>query len=224
MGNINEVSKKIKTISILGDSYSSFIGWIDGSYECWYPPKKELEKNNVREVTQTWWYQLCDESGIKLVKNESYSGSTICNTGYEGVDSTKSSYITRAEKSFGKTSKILEKADVLIVFGGTNDEWAGSPVGDVKYSNWDNEDKKKMIPAFCYILNCLKVNNEKSKIITIINDEIRVASQEKMIEACEHYDIKSLRLKEIDKVEGHPTILGMKQIKEQILEFLIEEV
>ena len=43
------------------------------------------------------------------------------------------------------------------------------------------------------------------------------------IEACEKNEIKYLCLKEIDKENGHPTALGMKQISEQVTEYLYKK-
>ena len=72
---------EIKTVAILGDSYSTFDGYIPEGNACWYFTTPQGE-NDVVAVEQTWWHQFCREGGYELVLNESYSGATVCNTGY----------------------------------------------------------------------------------------------------------------------------------------------
>ena len=61
-----------KKISILGDSYSTFRGYIEPDVnEPWYPfdYKDEQGKyqNDVRTVEQTWWRVLIDSNKDKYV-------------------------------------------------------------------------------------------------------------------------------------------------------------
>lgn len=64
---------------ILGDSYSTFENEIPSGYDSWYfnAPKNE---NDVCKLEQTWWYPLFDGKNSILLRNDSYSGTTICNT------------------------------------------------------------------------------------------------------------------------------------------------
>lgn len=76
--NMNEKSQCSyldgKNISILGDSYSTFIGWIPQGYAVWYNPTSK--KTDVHQVENTWWWKLCDKTHATLLTNSSYSGST----------------------------------------------------------------------------------------------------------------------------------------------------
>lgn len=137
---------KQTTLSILGDSYSTYKGWIPKDYEAWYENGSTSEPNDVTDVEQTWWHMLCEEKNFKMLQNCSYSGSTICNTGYVPLLSAHISFIKRMKRELGQEQ--MEKPDVLIVFGGTNDYWAGSPVGIVQYENWTSSDLKEFAPAF----------------------------------------------------------------------------
>ena len=66
----------LKNVFILGDSYSTFEGYIPEGYVAYYRPdgpsylrkKPELEKNDndVFSVEQTWWYNLVKENGQLL--------------------------------------------------------------------------------------------------------------------------------------------------------------
>ena len=115
-----------RTISILGDSYSTFRGYVlpDSNY-VWYPQK--AENNDVQDIRQLWWHQLIRNNGFRLCQNNSFSGATICNTGYNGEDYSDRSYCTRL--------RFLGSPDIILVFGGTNDTWAKSPLGDFKYAD-----------------------------------------------------------------------------------------
>jgi len=69
-------------VSILGDSYSTFKGYIPDSYACWYDTtpltdKIQAKKTDVNDVKQTWWWQLINDGGYILGVNDSYSGATI---------------------------------------------------------------------------------------------------------------------------------------------------
>ena len=66
--------KKPETISILGDSISTFAGYV-GSNAVYY------NGNNcgVTSVNQTWWKRLIDSCDLILCKNNSYSGGGVSN-------------------------------------------------------------------------------------------------------------------------------------------------
>ncbi|MBO7091223.1 MAG: hypothetical protein J6W23_05510, partial [Victivallales bacterium] len=67
-------------VSILGDSYSTFKGWIPEGNAIYYPQTKG--NNDVKNAEECWWHLVTAAIGGELEKNESWSGSTICYTGY----------------------------------------------------------------------------------------------------------------------------------------------
>ena len=71
-------SAQSKKVSILGDSYSTFIGIIPANYATFYPN----DRNDVTEIGQTWWSLYIKARGHSLEKNDSWGGTTICGTGY----------------------------------------------------------------------------------------------------------------------------------------------
>lgn len=116
-------------VSILGDSYSTFYGYVTPDTDiCWYGVPGEKRENDVRKVEETWWHHFINNHNYQLEINNSYSGATICNTGYEKADYSDRSFITRMNS--------LGKPDVIFIFGGTNDSWAGVPIGEYKYEGW----------------------------------------------------------------------------------------
>ncbi len=82
-------------VMILGDSYSTFKGYIPDGYAIYYS-EEETDKTDVRNVTETWWHQLISETNSTLVLNNSWSGSTICYSGWHNTDSSQThSFIYR---------------------------------------------------------------------------------------------------------------------------------
>jgi len=197
-----------KTVVILGDSYSTFDGFVPEGFAIWYDSNAKAE-NDVCAVEQTWWYKLIRKEGLKLLGNNSYSGSTVCNTGYDGEDYSDRSFITRMPQTLGYSS---EHPDVILIFGGTNDSWADAPLGELKFADWTVEDLKQALPAYCYMLDYYKHNAPDSRVINIVNDGLKPEITDGIVAAAKHYGMEYLLLEGIDKGWGHPTVKGMQQI------------
>ena len=204
-------------ILIFGDSYSTYAGHIPAGYAVYYSGKRETPPD-LADVSETWWHRLITETGSNLVRNDSWSGSTICYTGYGNTDcSETSSFICRFNKlrqaGFFRENKI----DTVFVLGATNDNWANSPVGELQFEGWDKKDLYSVLPATCYFLSLLKEEFPHASIAFIINSGFKDSIHCGITEACRHYGIRAIQLIDIDKVNGHPTSAGMEQIKNQVL-------
>lgn len=202
-------------VSILGDSYSTFDGYMSPSTNLsWYnnPDNKSAAENDVKEVEQTWWQQLLKDTDMQLERNNSYSGSTVCTTGYRKEDYSDRAFIFRLGN--------LGNPDVIIVLSGTNDSWAKSPVGDFKYEGWTKEDLTKFRPAFAYMIHQLKALYPNAKIINVVNSELSEEVTSSQAKICELYGVTNVQLKDIDKQKGHPSQAGMKAIADQIKPYL----
>lgn len=195
-------------ISILGDSYSTFKGYVvpDTNY-VWYPQEK-AENNDVQDVRQLWWHQMIREHGYRLCQNNSFSGATICHTGYKGDDYNDRSFCTRL--------RYLGSPDVILVFGGTNDSWAKSPIGDFQYGNWQKSDLYNFRPAMAYLLANLQNYYPGTEVYVIINTELSEEVTSSMKTICDHYNVKYIQLVDIEKQWGHPSQKGMKAIADQV--------
>ena len=200
------VSAQSKKVSILGDSYSTFIGIIPANYSSFYPN----DRNDVTEIGQTWWSLYIQAKGYTLEKNDSWGGTTICGTGYGRMDSSRNNFISRVDS--------LGNPDLIFVFGGTNDAWANSPMGEYQYSNWTKEDCKNFRPAVACLIDMLKQRYPNAEFCFILNSELKETVNESMREICNHYNVKLVELHDIEKQNGHPSINGMKSICEQLLE------
>jgi lysophospholipase L1-like esterase len=145
-----------------------------------------------------------------LEKNDSWGGTTICGTGYGGMDSSRSNFISRVDS--------LGNPDIIFVFGGTNDAWANSPMGEYQYSDWTKDDCKYFRPALACLIDMLQKRYAQAEICFILNSELREPVNESMREVCKHYNVKLVELHDIEKQNGHPSINGMKSICDQLLE------
>ena len=202
-----------ETVAILGDSYSTYEGYLTPSTnEIWYFQPWRDKRTDVNDVKQTWWWQVIDRGGFKLGVNNSYSGSTICNTGYNDEDYTARSFVTRYNN--------LGTPDIIFVFGGTNDSWANVPVGEFKYENIRRADLFTFRPAMAYLMQGLINHYPGARIYVLINNELSEEVTNSMKTIADRYGIPYIQLKDIDKKGGHPSIKGMSQIADQILKVI----
>ena len=200
------VSAQTKKVSILGDSYSTFQGVIPAHYSSFYPN----DRNDVVEVEQTWWSLYIKAKGYQLEKNDSWGGTTICGTGYGGMDFSRNNFIARVDS--------LGNPDIFFLFGGTNDAWAKSPVGEYQYADWTKEDCMSFRPALACLLEKLQKRYPSAVVYALLNSELAESINESFREICKHYNVQLIELHDIDKQNGHPSISGMKSICEQLIE------
>ena len=204
-------------VFVIGDSYSTYEGYIPEGYATYYP--QNSEEFGVDKVEKTWWMSLVNETNSTLAQNNSWSGSTIGYTGYSG-DCTNSSFITRFERLLEQGWFEENKIDTFFVFGGTNDSWSNAPLGELKFADWSGEDLFSVLPAICYLAYRLKKSLAETRVVFIINTEIKTEIQEAIKTACEHFGAEFVALENISKAEGHPNKEGMEQIKNQIISSL----
>ncbi len=217
-----KLKKPIKDVVIFGDSYSTFKGFVPEGYSYWYGPGRPSDQTDVFRVEDTWWYPLSHELDLNIVRNDSWSGSTICFTGYGGEDlSGEKSFIARLLKLEAE-GFFREKIDTVIIFGGTNDSWANAPLGESKLDGFEREDFYSALPAVSYFIQKVKALLPEANIISVINTGLKPEIAEMMKTASEHNGVYYLELSDIGKQSGHPNVLGMSQIKEQIKKFLLE--
>lgn len=194
-------------VSILGDSYSTYEGYIPRGNAIWYWAKTDTANTDVQSVRQTWWWQVISEGGFLLERNESYSGATISYRGYRGEDYTDRSFITRLPR--------LGSPDILFIFGGTNDSWAGVPIGQV-----EGNDLYTYLPALNRLLAEVKDRYPNVHVYFLLNDGLRDDITKGTLDLCQAHAIPCIQLHDIDKKSGHPSIAGMKEITRQVLSFL----
>lgn len=213
----------MKNFMIFGDSYSTHKNHIPEGYVYYYADEGRDEGRDEQKMRaeETWWWQLKEKTGANLVLNNSWSGSTIGYTGYSGDCSKTSSFICRYEKLFEGGFFKENDIDTIIVFGGTNDSWANAPLGEIKYTDIKREELFSVLPAICYFASRLKNDLPDKRVIFIANSGIKAEIVNCMKDACDRLCMDLVELTDtVDKQHSHPTVLGMKQIYEQVVKVI----
>lgn len=113
---------KGKTFSILGDSISTYEGYIPSGYVDFYPMNGE-----VRDVEETWWKMLINETGMELCANGSSAGSTCVGDSMSTDEPKYACGNYRIGDLIGSGGVF---PDIIIVYMGTNDLLTGVPLGE----------------------------------------------------------------------------------------------
>lgn len=212
-------------IMILGDSYSTYEGFVPSGNAVYYLSDRNARPADhpyVSSPSKTWWGRVMDATNSTLALNDSWSGSTICNTGYGGADcSQTSSFVHRFDRLL--KSGFFERSGVntAFVFGGTNDGWASSPLGEIpsdeELENLPESELFRFVPAVFYLAKRFRENLPAVRTIFIANCDVKPEIVSAISAACERFNHDFVELKNVDKFGGHPTELGMEQICSQIL-------
>lgn len=205
-------------VSILGDSYSTFEGHVtpDTNF-VWYFKVPDPKRTDVSDVKQTWWQQLIRDKNLRLVVNNSFSGATISHRGYRGEDYSDRSFLTRAKE--------LGSPDIILIFGGTNDSWAGVEVGeypgeDGKAPDGSAPDLYTFRPALDSLLTTVKDYYPGTEVYFIVNNKLRDDITESIVTLCGRHGVETIMLENIDKRANHPSVKGMAEIARQVGERL----
>jgi len=103
-----------KKVSIIGDSISSYDGQVPSGYAYYYPT------GDVTSVDDTWWKRVINATGMTLLKNCSWSASTV------SVESAEVANTSKPGCSEGRINDLADNGvnpDVIFCYIGTND-WA----------------------------------------------------------------------------------------------------
>lgn len=210
--------KSLGNIFVLGDSYSAHSDFIPSGYRFYYSPQSERENARI-EVEEMWWSRLAEITGSKIILAAGASGSAISYTGWQG-DDTAYSFIARFERFVKEGFFDKNEIDTFILFGGTNDSWIPSPLGEVKHEDITDDDKKCVLPAICYLLGEIKKVLPNARVLVLENDGIKDPIIETFDSEAARYGFEVIKLQNIQKELGHPTSEGMREIAEQICEYI----
>ena len=150
-------------------------------------------------------------------------GCTVLNYGVSG---TRIAPNSNPEDKYGeyflmRAKKMDRSADFVFVFGGTNDSWCGATLGEIKLSDWEENDLFKVLPAICYFAYTLKKDLPNVEIVFVINTELKEEIVNCIEIASKVYNFKVVRLENITKENGHPTTQGMVEISKQVIKALV---
>lgn len=208
---------KLGNVMIFGDSYSTFVGCIPAGYAVYYSGHRDRGPD-INSKDESWWGITVNKTGATLVRNDSWSGSTVGYTGYNGSDNSKSSsFIYRLEKLAAEGFFEENKIETVFVFGGTNDSWSDAPLGEYTEQISDKKELYNVLPAISYFFTALRRILPDADIYGICNCDIKKEIVEATEKVCERIGAKAIVLNGINKLNGHPTPLGMEQIAEQVM-------
>lgn len=209
----------ISRFSVLGDSFSSFKGYVDPAVnDVWV----YYDTIGVTEPEQMWWYQVAVETGWTMEKNNSFSGSLICN--YDALE-----YF--GPHSFIRRMDHLGNPDVIFVFGGTNDVIFKVPLGDYVYADWTEEQLCTFRPAMAYLFSGLKRLYPLAEIYFMVDmelciDDVSLDNEtrrdfiDSMHHIANHYNVNCIDISGIRKSWWHPNAMGQEDIARQVLEVM----
>ena len=232
-----------KVISIMGDSISTFAGYIpvaDGfnrEHLARYP-----QNNLLTDVNETWWMQVVSELDAKLGINDSWRGATLSGgpavtTGDTGENAAMSN-LTRIQ-NLGSNGT----PDMILLYGGTNDLAHVSKVGtfdpataptqvDLTTKKWDN-----LADGFVHTLLRMRHYYPDAVIVAMLptytasyySDEKLAQGNAVMAAICEHYGIAYVDLRDSGVTADHlpdgihPGEEGMDLITAAVIETLLSD-
>lgn len=209
----------VTNFSILGDSYSTYEGYVDPETNDPWPHYADI---GVTSVEQMWWHQVATQMGWTMEINNSFSGSLICNyADFEG-----GAYYAR--HSFLSRMDYLGNPDVIFILGATNDVWQDAPFGDFVYDNWTEEQLCSFRPALAYLFDNVKRLHPDARIYFLLETDpcpggITEETRQNLIDSshriANHYNVECIDL-DIHKDWWHPNAKGQDDIARQVLEVL----
>ena len=105
-----------KTISIQGDSISTFAGTITDGNAAYYSASHKF----VNSIDATWWGLLINECRMRLIRNDAWSGSRISGTGDNAMCSVaRCSNIKHIDSTVDTYQ--YGAPEIIVVMAGTND-------------------------------------------------------------------------------------------------------
>ena len=241
-------SAEPKKVSVIGDSISTFRGYIPFGYSTYYP----RTDGTFISVADMYWHQLIYKhmTNARLERNIAYSGSWVTN-----ASASKNTYFARR---FINQNGVGD-ADIVIIHGGTND-WNKNAVNLVSglsvrsttgptdaqlaplFTTADAATTRAQIEAlddttFCsaYIklVKLIQERNPKVKIVCVIGDYLGVGVQQATHKIAEHYGARCVDLRAVNgfndqvympKLYYAPDNTGQCHPNQQAMAFIAEKI
>ena len=226
-----------KVISILGDSISTFDGYIpvEDGFNLTHRPRYP-QSNLLMDVNETWWMQTITAVDAKLGINDSWAGSRVSNSidgnsGDQGENTCMAS-LTRIQ-NLGSNGT----PDVILFFGGTNDIGTYVTMGSFDPANAPTEvdltATKWATAADAYVAAIMRMQYyyPDAQIFALLptytksyyKDERLAAYNEIFAAICRHYGVSYVDLRDsgitLDNLPDgiHPNAEGMNLITNAIV-------
>ena len=200
-------------VGIIGDSISTFEGWIPDGYRRYYPFTGSA--GSLTAVEQTWWHRLVYRlmPDAVLDRNISYSGTRVTKNASpdpEKPDLDEYDFVTRC---YG-----FDDPDIIIVAGGTNDRPCVTQdlIGEFDYTApLADLDRYKFRTAYICLLRTLMEKYPDTKLVCVVNDLLLTDTYkvigESIAEIAAHYELPCAMIGETLETVGdgvHPNSVG----------------
>ena len=194
------------SVSIIGDSISTFKGTMPSGYAAYYPDSRV----NVTCVGSMWWKLLLDSgNNNELVENLSWSGSCATNYRTDGRPSL-----------CDRISALSNTPDYLFIALGTNDSTENVPLGNYNYdSEISNLDESKFREAFIKGIKLIQRDFATTKVVLLAFD-MADSYKNSLVSIAEHYNIPIVNIIGYDNYQRNPTKKGMEKAASEVVNVL----
>lgn len=223
-----------KKLSVMGDSISAFKGYIPSGNAPYYTG----QNSGVSSYEQMWWQRICDQTGMRRLVINAWSGSKV-----SGIDASISNFVPMSDISRAQGLHTADDdPDIIIVFGGTNDfskENADIATFEEAYHLMINRMQARYKSAKIYCLSLpifVRTNtdktgiekNDEEKTVFDYNEVIRMVSNQR---SCEYIDLNGCGITrqnmyptyaiDYETIPTHPNSLGHDVYAKRILSRLL---
>lgn len=202
-GNIEDLTDKTNTVSIIGDSISTFNGYQREGYAYYYPI------GDVTNVEQTYWYKFVKHFGFDF-DNLSISGSCVT----KRTDDA-------SRKSLYERVLVTKESKLFVIALGCNDYFRNVTIGDSYDYDTDISQLSDTVFISAYIkaIKQLYVQYPRARIILLtLSMGDNYANAVKNI--AEHYGLPYYDLRSVytwSQSQPHPDALGMANIANELI-------
>lgn len=144
-----------RTISIQGDSITTFAGTITDGNAAYY----SVNHKYVNTIDATWWGLLVNECRMRLIRNDAWSGSRISGSGANAMNNTARCAALKNVDSKVNTYQ-FGAPEIIVIMAGTNDVSGNVALGEI-----GSTDVTNYIGAFTMMLRNIKTQCRNSKIV-----------------------------------------------------------
>ena len=144
-----------RTISIQGDSITTFAGTITDGNAAYY----SVNHKYVNTIDATWWGLLVNECRMRLIRNDAGSGSRISGAGASAMNNTARCAALKNVDSEVNTYQ-FGAPEIIVIMAGTNDVSGNVTLGEI-----GSTDVTNYIGAFTMMLRNIKTQCRNSKIV-----------------------------------------------------------
>lgn len=212
-------------IGLIGDSISTFAGWIPDGFVAYYPNAA----SEILDVKQTYWYRLIYNlmPDAVLDRNLAFSATRVAKIGKED-NYDKNDFVTRIDQVG------FDNPDIVIIHGGTNDRKASTPnhvpLGEYGYDlPLDQLDRTCFRSSYVCMVRKIMEKHPGVKIVCIIGDTLNTEKYQGLADSikaiADYYGFPIVNFTyALESADGvHPNASGAQYMADRIFDVLQKE-